>query len=111
LLEAGLLWEKSTAGWWLISQANRATCVIEQVARWLLSALEVLESIPKLHSVLNIFSLVDNWALSLLTVTKYARWSMLRCGCQAEPFGSDSVWLVIWLDSTHRIFSRWQLDP
>jgi hypothetical protein len=24
LLVAGLLWEKSTAGWWLISQANRA---------------------------------------------------------------------------------------
>jgi hypothetical protein len=24
LLVAGLLWEKSTAVWWLISQANRA---------------------------------------------------------------------------------------
>jgi hypothetical protein len=25
LLVAGLFWEKSTAGWWLISQANRAS--------------------------------------------------------------------------------------
>jgi hypothetical protein len=25
LLVAGLFWEKSTAGWWLISQANRIT--------------------------------------------------------------------------------------
>jgi hypothetical protein len=28
LLVAGLLWEKSTAGWWLISQANRLLAVI-----------------------------------------------------------------------------------
>jgi hypothetical protein len=25
LLVAGLFWEKSTVGWWLISQANRAS--------------------------------------------------------------------------------------
>jgi hypothetical protein len=26
LLVAGLFWEKSTAGWWLINQTNRASC-------------------------------------------------------------------------------------
>jgi hypothetical protein len=27
LLVAGLVWEKSAAGWWRISQANRAGCL------------------------------------------------------------------------------------
>jgi hypothetical protein len=27
LLVAGLFWEKSTAGWWLISQTNRAPII------------------------------------------------------------------------------------
>jgi hypothetical protein len=50
LLLAGLFWEKSTAGWWLISQANRAmikwsirvymVCIVldSQDSKWTMSA-------------------------------------------------------------------------